>query len=281
MKKILVAFDGLKYSVPTQEYAVRLASRDNALLVGVFLDDLYYRSYKIYDIIQEEEGGIDTKRQRSFDKRDASVRTNAIKLFSAACEKAGIQFSIHKDHKAAIRELLKESIYADLLVISSSETFSKSKEDIPTTFIQDLLPHIQCPVFVVPSSYRQIDELILLYDGEPSSVHAIKMLGYVLPSFQSLYTEIVTVKKQQRGAQLPDAGLIKEFITQHFPKTGFHILHGNPETGILSFLRKKRPNTLVVLGAYRRSAVSRWFRPSMADMLISKLNLPLFIAHNK
>jgi hypothetical protein len=33
--------------------------------------------------------------------------------------------------------------------------------------------------------------------------------------------------------------------------------------------------------AYGRSAVSRWFRESMADLLMQTLPFPLFIAHNK
>jgi hypothetical protein len=37
----------------------------------------------------------------------------------------------------------------------------------------------------------------------------------------------------------------------------------------------------VVLGAYQRSEVSRWFKTSMADILMRELNVPMFIAHNK
>lgn len=38
---------------------------------------------------------------------------------------------------------------------------------------------------------------------------------------------------------------------------------------------------LVVLGAYRRNELSRWFKTSMADTLMKELDTPLFIAHNK
>ena len=281
MKKIIAAFDRLKYSLTTQDHAIKLASQNDAILVGVFLYDLNYHSYKLYDLISEKAGGLDTMLQIKLNKKDASVRTAAINNFESACTKAGIQYFVHKDHRAAIRELINESIYADLLIIDKAETFSPSKEELPTTFSNSLLAHVQCPVFVVPSSYRKIDELVLLYDGEPSSVFAIKMLGYVLPAFQESHTEIITVYKSKQQLQLPDSKLVKEFISQHFPNTRFQQLYGDPETEILSFLKKKKSNTLVVLGAYRRSTVSRWFKPSMADKLISKLNLPLFIAHNK
>jgi hypothetical protein len=46
-------------------------------------------------------------------------------------------------------------------------------------------------------------------------------------------------------------------------------------------LRYHKGNELVVLGAYRRSQISRWFKTSMADILMKELETPLFIAHNK
>lgn len=33
--------------------------------------------------------------------------------------------------------------------------------------------------------------------------------------------------------------------------------------------------------SYRRSEISRWFKTSMADILMKELDAPLFIAHNK
>jgi nucleotide-binding universal stress UspA family protein len=59
------------------------------------------------------------------------------------------------------------------------------------------------------------------------------------------------------------------------------MLKGFAEAEIVKHLKQSGPNTLVVLGAYRRGTVSRWFRESMADVLMKGLKLPLFIAHHK
>ena len=74
---------------------------------------------------------------------------------------------------------------------------------------------------------------------------------------------------------------MKEFMLRHFPNTNYFVLKGLPETVILKYLKAQKENPLIVLGAYRRSRVSRWFHPSMADVLMSQLQLPMFIAHNK
>lgn len=74
---------------------------------------------------------------------------------------------------------------------------------------------------------------------------------------------------------------MKEFIKRHFPKAKFIVAKGNPEEQVVGYLRNHKENELVVLGAYRRSEISRWFKTSMADILIKELDTVLFIAHNK
>jgi K+-sensing histidine kinase KdpD len=126
-----------------------------------------------------------------------------------------------------------------------------------------------------------IDKIILLYDGEPSSVYAIKMFSYLLPQLKYLDTEVVTVKSEKRSLHLPDNRLMKEFMKRHFPNAFYKVMKGYAEDEIVKYLKQQNENTLVVLGAYRRNSVSRWFRESMADILMKELKLPLFIAHNK
>jgi nucleotide-binding universal stress UspA family protein len=72
---------------------------------------------------------------------------------------------------------------------------------------------------------------------------------------------------------------MKEFTKRHYPEAKYTVLHGEPETEIVNHLKDDGNNSLVVLGAYRRGVVSRWFRPSMADVLIHSINAPLFVAH--
>ncbi len=280
MKKIIAAFDGLKYSMAVQEHALSIARKGNTFLVGVFLEDLVYHSYKIYDLITEDGDGIDTRRKH-LDKKDEKTRARSVETFENACKAAGIKYVVHKDRAAAIRELIKESIYADMLILDGKESFSHHAEEKPTRFIKQLLPHIQCPVLLVTGPYQPIVQSVLLFDGSPVSMHAIKMLCYTFPLLADLPAEVYTVKTTRKGSKLPDSALIKEFMQRHFKRVTYVQEEGFPDIKVLNHLRTKRPGTMAVLGAYQRSAVSRWFRESMADTLMSQLKLPLFIAHSK
>ncbi|MCY7292483.1 MAG: universal stress protein, partial [Ferruginibacter sp.] len=60
----------------------------------------------------------------------------------------------------------------------------------------------------------------------------------------------------------------------------YNVVKGDAEEKIVENLRNHKENELVVLGAYRRSELSRWFKTSMADLLMRELDTPLFIAHH-
>ena len=278
MKKIIAAFDGLKYSKSTSDYATYLAKQTNTHLVGVFMDDQTYTSYKIYDLITKEAPSED--KLKKFEAKDKAARDTAAEIFEKACQHSGLEYTVHHDRNIAIQELKHESIYADLLIIDSKETLTHYTEKLPTRFIRDLLGDSQCPVLIVPQKYKPVDKIILLYDGEPSSVHAIKMFSYLLPQLKHLDTEVISVKPVNSILHLPDNKLMKEFMKRHYPKAKYIVMKGWAEDEIVKHLKQTSENALVVMGAYRRGTVSRWFRESMADSLMKEVKLPLFIAHN-
>jgi nucleotide-binding universal stress UspA family protein len=279
MLNYLAVFDGYKISKSTMDYAIQIARATKANVVGVFLDDFIYRSYNVYKVMTTNKN-YDAK-MKELDEKDKLKRDEAVRIFQKACTKSGINFSIHRDKSIALQELKHESMFADLIIINEFETFTTQEEKSPTRFIKELLSDVQCPVLVVPNTFKPVDKIVLLYDGAPSSVYAIKMYSYLFSNHQELPIEVYTVNEGAKAnLHLPDNKLMREFIIRHFPKATFTVAKGNAEEQIQGYLQNHKENVLVVLGAYRRSEVSRFFKTSMADILMQKLNTPLFIAHN-
>lgn len=279
MKKIIAAFDGLKYSESTRDYAIYMAKQTNTHLVGVFMDDRIYNSYKVHELMVKDDKSGD--KMKKFEAIDKATRDAAAKDFEKACQKEGLEYTIHHDHNIAINELKHESVYADLLIIDSKETLTHYTEKQPTRFIRDLLNDAQCPVLLVPQKKSPIQKVVLLYDGEPASVHAIKMYSYLLPELKDIETEVISVNPANTTLHMPDNKLMKEFMKRHHPKAKYTVLKGLAEDEIIKHLKRSHDNSLVVLGVLRRGTVSRWFRENMADILMRELKLPLFVVHDK
>lgn len=278
MKKILAAFDGYKYSPATASYAEEFAQMAKSYLVGVFLDEFIYRTYNvgsIYKKYKNPEAVI-----KKLDAKDKMKRDEAVAKFEKGCTNAKISFSVHRNKSIALQELKHESIFADLLIINKNETFNHYAEKLPTRFIQDLLANAQCPILITPVAYKPISKIVLLYDGSPSSVYAVKMFAYTFNDI-NLPVEVFTVNEPLIGSHVPDNKLMKEFIKRHFPNAHYVVARGHAETEIQRYLHGHKENLMVIMGAYRRSEVSRWFKSSMADTLMKDFEFPLFIAHYK
>lgn len=280
MKKFLAVFDGYKLSKSTLAYAQELAISEDAHLMGLFLDDFLYHSYSVSEVYKTYDQPEVLMKKLNAQEKDQ--RDKAVEQFTESCKKAKVEFSVCRDKSIAILELEHESMFADLIIINENETFTRIKHKSPTPFMKDLLANVQCPVLVVPDRYRKIERIILLYDGGPSSMHAIKMFSYVLSNFRSLPVQVYTAKDGMKHPyQFPDAPLVKEFVKRHFLNAKRTSVKGYADKLIVSHLKRHGKNELVVLGAYRRSEFSRWFKTSMADVLMMELDIPLFIAHNK
>ena len=280
MKKFIVAIDGLKYSRNAIDYAVHLSKQANAHLAGIFLDDFTYHSYKIYELVGEEVEDIMLRRIQ-FEEKDNSTREQSVAHFELACQRAGIEYTIHHDRNIALQELLHESIYADLLIIDRKETLTHYEENAPSRFMRDLLSNVQCPVLIVPGKYTPPDKVVMLYDGSPAAVYAVRMFSYIFYSLKHLEVEVLTVKKEAGNTHVPDNKLMKEFMKRHYPNAVYTVLTGDPDSQIMKHLATTLDSAIVVSGSYERGMVSRWFKPSMADLLMKNLQFPLFIAHNK
>lgn len=279
MNKFIAAFDGLDFSESNCEYAVAFAKSEKAHLTGVFLDDKTYTSYKIYELVIEE--GVSEHKLKKLKHEDQELRLGTSKRFETICQEASIEYNIHHDNEIAVQELLHESIFADLLIVNKDEKFVHHEEKFPSRFIKDILSHSQCPVMVTPEAFLPTEKIILLYNGEANSVYAIRMFTYLLSSFQALPVEVIMVKKMEDNSHLTDHKLLKEFLRRHFQNTTYTVLKGIAEDEIVGHLQREKKRFITVLGAYRRTMVSRWFQSSLADALIKNFNMPVFIAHNK
>ena len=107
------------------------------------------------------------------------------------------------------------------------------------------------------------------------------MFTYLLSFYHNLSIEVVCTRSIEDNLHLPHNALLKELLKRHYKDISFTVLKGIPEVEIINHLKNEKKNILAVLGAYRRTMLSRWFKSSLADAIINELKIPLFIAHNK
>lgn len=275
MKKILVAFDGSAYSEGALNYALNISKKET-LIVGVFIEDLSYIGFTSF--FGEEFLVFDYDVNNKIKEETETKIKQNIQLFENKCKTANAKYKVHFDKGVPVRELVIESRYADLIVIGYQTFFSSISKIAGEDFLKDVLSEAECPVIVVPEKYESIENIIFAYDGKSQSVYAIKQFTYLFSEF--LKTKNITLLSisETKEQTLENETLIKEYLSAHYPKITFEQISGKADEAIINFA-ELTTNPLIVMGSFGRNVFSRFFNPSIANKIIRKKTVPIFVSH--
>ncbi|MBK6381594.1 MAG: hypothetical protein IPF72_18805 [Chitinophagaceae bacterium] len=181
---------------------------------------------------------------------DVLVSKN-ISLFTEACSTAGIEFRIHKDTDLmALSSLIDETRFADALLISSELFYANVSVNQPNFYLEEVLKKAECPVMLVPENYTEPDHVVLAYDGNESSVYALKQFAYVFAELTQKETILLALINHEDD--LPEYSLITELVSRHYPDLKIQTLHLKNKKDFAEWMTDK-PNSFIVMGAFSRS----------------------------
>ena len=272
MKKVLFICDG--DNLPKGGFRfIKLLNENEPLNVkGIFFSQIDSEKFMPVNYMQVKEPF------GKFKENEIGILNESKNRIVEQFESSGIKFHyldrIEKWDKAIF---VKESRFADLVVISE-DLFDNNIIDIqPNYFMEETLRVSECPVMIVPENFTIIERIAVAYDGKKESMFALKQFNYLLPQFTDLPAEFVYVKDEPNDA-IPDLDLLKEYACLHFNSLGASKLNFDPKIYFITWL-EHRKNALLVTGSYSRSAVSNLRNPSFAERVIQEHNNPVFIAH--
>ena len=282
MEKILLAMDAANLNMKTIDFGCYIARLTRSRLTGVFLEGLVGQQSVpggILDILSgagawdSDDDVADVQKTMV----ESTITEANIRRFREACVCRETLSLIHRDRGIPLSEILAETRFADLLIVDPETSFSKSDRGIPCRFVKDVLDSSECPVLIAPYSFDALEEIVLTYNGTASSVFAMKQFTALFPELRNKKLSVVNVRQDEKQA-IEDQFKMKEWLKAHYDNLEFVILKGEPADQLFGYLIEKR-NAIVVMGAFGRSMLSRFFKPSQARLIVKTINLPIFIAH--
>jgi len=273
MKKILLAFDGTHFSEGAFEFARQMNEQSPVLLTGVFLPQIVHSQVRSYS--EGISGPLFLPLTEDVDL--IAVQKN-IARFESLCQKNAIDYRIHKDFTDfALSALIKETRFADLLIIGSQSFYENLGINRLNEIVKNALHASECPVLVVPEKFENPQSNVLSYDGSNDAVYAIKQFAYLFPELCKNNTLLVYAK-EEADKELPDEEYIEELAARHFPNLSLLKLQINPRHFFNTWITDRKGSVLVS-GAFSRSAFSQMFKKSFVTDVIVDHRLPVFIAH--
>lgn len=271
MKKVIIPFDGAKFSEGAFSFATNLNNTKPILLTGIFLSSVDFSRFFLFPPSFSEASVLLEKRIE-----EENIQEN-IDRFTSLCHKNNIAFRIHEDQNDfALPELTKETRFADLLIIGSEIFFKNISDNEYSVFLKDTLQHTECPVMVVPEKYYFPSRNILAYDGSTSSVFAIKQFAYLFPDLCDNKTILVYAAEETED--IPAEVNIEELAASHFSDLAITVLNSGRKENLTEWVLKQE-NPLLISGSFGRQGFSSQFTRSFVINIIDAHRIPVFIAH--
>ncbi len=251
---------------------------NNELFVGLLLQGISYKENIASYLEDTSLKGLLPDKNAPWSESD-NQKAEVIALFEEKAQKRKLNYKIYNDFEVSGYDLVKQSVYADLLVFSYNVFFDPETSKPDSTFIYQLLKGCKCPVLILPVDTKSIDNVIFTYDGKESSVFAIRMFSTLFSN--SMKDKEVTVLTVTPSAEeeIKNERLLLELVKQHHTNVGVQLLEGTNISDEIIEFAESVSNPLLVMGAYGRSHISNLLIPSVAKNILKQSRYPIFIAH--
>jgi hypothetical protein len=273
MKKILFVCDANNFPEGAFRLVQSLQQQEPLLLTGAFFHSVNYDMFIPADFV------FDTEPIAAFTDTDIKAVQSSINKFEQACQRNGIEYRVHNESDVfSIKDLVIESRFADLLVMSENLFFAHIENEQPNKYMRQVLHKSECPILVVPESFTSFSRLAIAYDGKGASMFALKQFATLFPQFCSLPTEIY-YWVEKPGDNIPGLSYVQEYAARHFTNVNFREVYFDSGRYLAQWAHDKT-DTLFITGSYSRGGWSSLFHRGFIDDMLKVSASLIFVAHH-
>lgn len=277
IKKILVALDPDTDTPVATRYAQQIAQRYEAQVTGLAVVDMGSIE------ASSRGGGIGSmylmeKVQKELTEEARQRARDLTKQFDQAMTASKVAYQVEVAEGAPFERIVEDMKYHDLLIVGRDPHFFYSHPETSTKTLVRVVRDTIAPTLVVPATYRDIDRVLVTYDGSNASARAMRRFVHLQPFGTDVQVEILNIHsgKESEGSRLA-LERAKAYMETHGYNPHTSSLQGSDvTTEILTFADRFEAD-LLVAGAH---SVSMWRKlafGSTTASLIKKCQLPLLL----
>ena len=267
-KILLLVTHGFPYHL--LDFAREICNEEPGKITAIFTDSLKRIDTDSY-LFPSDINATETDFTKQTDEEEeAHFIEDKVKLFKDYCEANKMAHAARTITENYLENINDETAFADYVLCDAHL-------DLDLFSMPNFISSAHCPVLLIPTVVTSFNHVIFTFDGHMSSIHAMKQFAYLFSKNKNLQVSLVTVLPPHTDLMDYDT-LVREWITTHFPEAGIEILQGEVKSQLSAYINQ-HVNSMVVMGAFGRNALSKLFRESLVPAILKNTKAPLFISH--
>ncbi len=281
IKRILVALDPDPDTETAIRYAIDIASVYESHLTGLAIVDTR-------DIEKEIRGagiGALYYAERLREKLSDEVRKLAHELgenFKNITERyCDVCASYMVEEGVPAERISEDTKYHDLLVLGKSMHFFYTFPEKETDSVSHVVKHSACPVLLVGKEYREINHVLMAFDGKVASATAIQRFAQLKPLGTDFSVEVVHVRRSDDEKDKDESALLLRLMQEYLESHGFEvrttsIAGEDTQRRLLDYVDHVGAD-MVVAGAHGEAKFLELAMGSTVYSLIRDTDVPVFV----
>jgi nucleotide-binding universal stress UspA family protein len=261
VKRILVPLDPSAYSLAALNMACTLGKKYKAEITGMVILDLPGIERSIGPI--PAGAAYYAERLEKTKVNEAQYRCQELLVqFEKKCKKAGVKYKIAERHGRPSTQIIKESLFYDLIIIGIRTFFHFESQDKAGDSLEKLLDDSITPIYAVPENFissmmtRNDTKVLIAFDGSYPSARALQRFAqFALPP-KPVITLLNSNEDKEKSTHLlteaenylkchgfkvikkvwTDKHIIDVVKNKYYDKTDLIVLGVNSRKGILQFV---------------------------------------------
>lgn len=278
IKRILVALDPDSDTPTAIRYAADIASRYDALVVGLAVVDT--------GTIEEETrgGGIGSmyyaeKLRANLTDETRQRATELIRGFESALEGTGVAHTETIAEGVPFHRIVEDMKYHDLLVIGREPHFFYGRPEQKTASLAYVVKETTGPTLIVGDTYRPVRRVLIAHDGTDPSARTLQYFVHLKPFGTDVEIEAIHIHSGDEAESRLRLELVASYLKAHDLSATTRSFGGGDPGDVISQYAHETSADVVVAGAHAVSKLKKWAFGSTTSRLLKKCPTALFFNH--
>jgi len=276
-KSIAVFVDPSPAGEARTSYAVKMASRHGAHLIGIFAVPTMWGDSPAESFVR---GQATVRRVIASHQSDEAVATDAAnRSFSASCAREDISFEFRHFRQDDVNDSAAlNSLHADLVIVGGPRAGGLPRD----WSAESLLLATGVPFLLLPEPWTgsAAEHVVVAWNASREARRAISDALPLLVGARSVTILVVDPQKNSRHGDEPGAD-VAHYLTRHGAKVVVEQVpsDGEPIAKVILAYAQRHHADLVVVGAYSHTRTAEMIFGGVTRSLLRDAAVPLLIAH--
>jgi nucleotide-binding universal stress UspA family protein len=276
IKNILLGIDGSEHAETATRYALWLARRLKAHIVGLHVIDIVSIEGSFFHDISGSLGfepylDFSSKMRGVLQERGKAL----LEAFAERSAKEGVEADTAIGVGVVANEISERARTADLVVIGHRGVNERFSTGLLGSTAESVSRKCPKPVFVSPMDFHECSKPLLAYDGSARAAAAMQVAAELCTTLKLPLTVLTVQKDQEQGHRILHEA--ETYLKAHDIESSFELQRtGNAPERIANFIREQG-HDLLFIGAYGHSRIIEMVLGSTTEYVLRNTDCPVFL----